>query len=167
MYNIVFIVQAYSLLLISGIIGLLIGLNSMFREYVNLFFGQKNQSAAQQTALFSPTIDFDSCEFTETELRFLSYLIESKINNWQNSVEDLYAIIIPVSTGKQNDRLNRNNFIKSLNLKLFLIYGVKEGIVRMGLAEDKRRKYFIIDNDLINLGIASDIDRKANQLMLD
>ena len=158
---------AYSLLIISGIIGLLIGLNLKFREYVNLFFGQKNQSEAQQTITFSPTIDFDSCDFTEKELRFLTYLIESKKNNWQNSVEELYDIIIPTSTGKQNDRLIRNNFIKSLNLKLFLIYGVKEGIVRLGLAEDRRRKYFLLDNELINLGIATDIDRKANQLLLD
>ena len=155
------------MLIISGIIGLLIGLNLKFREYVNLFFGQKNQSEAQQTITFSPTIDFDSCDFTEKELRFLTYLIESKINNWQNSVEELYDIIIPTSTGKQNDRLIRNNFIKSLNLKLFLIYGVKEGIVRLGLAEDRRRKYFLLDNELINLGIATDIDRKANQLLLD
>jgi len=158
---------AYSLLIISGITGLLIGLNLKFREYVILFFGQKNQLEAQKTITFSPTIDFDSCDFTEKELRFLTYLIESKINNWQNSVEELYDIIIPTSTGKQNDRLIRNNFIKSLNLKLSLIYGVKEGIVRLGLAEDRRRKYFLLDNELINLGIATDIDRKANQLLLD
>ena len=157
--------EAYSLLLISGIIGLLIGLNFMFREYIDYFWRRKKQ--LQDKITYTPTIDFDSCEFDAHEIKFLSYLIDSKLNHVSPSVEELYAIIIPVSMGKQIDRLNRNNFIKNLNLKLFLVYGVKEGIVRMGLAEDKRRKSFLLDDVLIQLGIDKDILRKSNQLIFE
>ena len=140
----------------------------MFREFVaQFFFTPKKQLGFEQTNTYTPTIDFDSCEFNDTEIKFLEYLIDAKNSNQENSVEDLYAIIIPVSAGKQNDRLIRNNFIKSLNLKLFLIYGVKEGIIRLGLAEDKRRKYFMLDDDLIQAGIATDMNKKTNQLIYD
>jgi hypothetical protein len=77
----------------------------------------------------------------ELEKRVLAVLLESD----EISVDEFNQLIKLSSYSKQNQRQRRHLFIKELNLKLSLINGSKENILRLDSEIDKRSKLYSLD----------------------
>jgi hypothetical protein len=62
----------------------------------------------------------------------------------------------------ENQRQRRHLFLKELNLKLFLIFGTRESIVRLDSLEDKRVKKYVlseeIDREKLMVSISVQVD---------
>jgi len=48
----------------------------------------------------------------------------------------------------ENQRQRRHLFLKELNIKLFLIFGIRESIVRLDSLEDKRVKNYVLSEEI-------------------
>jgi hypothetical protein len=83
------------------------------------------------------------------EEKLLTALLNSKNNGI--SVDDLNSLLNLQNLSKENQRQRRHIIIKELNLKLFLLLGVRESITRKSEFPDKRIKTYSIDSELLNL----------------
>jgi hypothetical protein len=90
-------------------------------------------------------IDLDNGIFTQKEIDFLQQL--SLINKADTSVNTLSLIeILQLHHLPQTQkRLVCNTFLKSLNLKILVRYGLKDAIISLGSDEDKRKKCYQLD----------------------
>jgi len=163
--------EAYFLIAVSGILGLLLGTNTRIRNsFGRILLNNKNYSNPNNRYFinkkrFIPTIEFAKCNFDEKELRFLNQLIYLKKDSKGVSIDFLNSIIDPEKINHLNNRLARNNFLNDLNLKLFLIYGVEEVIVSKGTAEDRRKKSYFLNHHLASQLLENDFEVKFKQLI--
>lgn len=155
--------ETYSILAISGISGLLLGINPKIRYFFSHnFHVVRSVASSSIESIQAPRIAFDSTNFTDQEIDFLIYLINSKSSPILLKTHDLDDIIFPMGANVQRSRIIRNNFIRNLNLKLFMIYGIKEAITRLGSEEDKRKKCYYLHDSIFRMGISEDIQRTLN-----
>jgi len=160
--NVVFMLE-FSFLLISGITGLALGLNTSVKSLLMQFTVGRFQAKDINTHQAYPSIvSFESCTFTEIELNFLKKLFQLNGLQLPASNDDFNDLFKLGQSNKQNERIQRNQLLKNLNLKLFFIYGIEEGITRLSTQVDKRKKCYVIKDELIQLGFTRDIHQKAN-----
>lgn len=153
----------FSILFVSGIAGLALGLNTNIKILLSqLVFNRLQPQRMPTEKSFPPVINFESCAFTEIELNFLRKLIQLNEMNLPASNDDFNDLFNLGQANKQNERIQRNQLLKNLNLKLFFIYGIEEGIMRLSTQVDKRKKCYFIKDELIQLGFTKDIHQKAN-----
>lgn len=76
--------------------------------------------------------------FCEMEVRFLIDLLDSRVI----TVNDLNSLLKINGKSFQNQRQRRHIFMKEINLKLGLIYGKNETVVRKESVDDKRVKVY-------------------------
>lgn len=76
--------------------------------------------------------------FCELEVRFLVELLSKK----KLTVNELNSLLKINNKSFQNQRQRRHIFLKEINLKLGLIYGENETIIRKESLEDKRVKVY-------------------------
>lgn len=139
--------------------GILIGTNPWCRAFYAYLFTFEKPINSLRTSSPSPRIAFNAANFSDLEIAFLVYLLHAENTDELVKTPDLQAVIYPMTTNPQRARIVRNNFIKNLNLKLYMMYGVSEGITRKGTEEDKRKKCYLFHENLIQLGIMADIQQ--------
>jgi hypothetical protein len=162
--------EAYSWLAISGILGILLGMSSRFRNsFSRLLDNQPKMNGRIHFPMnkngHRATIEFAQCEFDERELLFLNKLIHLKVDGNGVSIDFLNSLIDPEKINLLNNRITRHSFLSDLNLKLFLIYGIKEAIIRKGSVEDRRKKSYFIDQSISIHQLERDFEAKFNQLV--
>lgn len=155
--------REFSILFLSGITGLALGLNTKVKSLLIQFTAGRFQAKDMNIQQAYPSIiNFESCRFTEIELNFLRKLVQLKDLQLPASIDDFNDLFNLGQANKQNERIQRNQLLKNLNLKLFFIYGIEEGIMRLSTQVDKRKKCYFIKDELIQLGFTKDIHQKAN-----
>ena len=88
--------------------------------------------------------------FDEFETKLLSELTEnSKVH--ELSVEKVNQILKLYKLTKENQRQRRHLVIKELNLKLYLLIGVKESIIRISSEKDRRIKFYKINTSEVEI----------------
>ncbi len=142
----------YFNIILTLILGLIIGLNL---KRVSLFAGRgirvpslpSNQFYVQEqtTNLNLNKQDMNHC-FDILEVRFLHKLLELEGN--EVDVKTLNSITNLNQLSAENQRQRRHLFLKELNLKLFLIFGIRESIVRLDSMEDKRVKKYVLSDQI-------------------
>jgi len=155
----------FSFLFISGLTGLALGLNSDVKGLLSQMVSGRFQAKDRNTQqAYSSIINFETCAFTEIEFKFLRKLVQLKELGFPANNIDFNDLFHLGQFNKQNERIQRNQLLKNLNLKLFFIYGIEEGIMRLSTPLDKRKKCYFIKDELIQLGFSKDIHQKANLL---
>ena len=119
----------YLFTLLVFVIGLFLGLYFSFPEWI--FIKRKSIS----------TIHVHQ-HFNESEISVFNKILASKEK--MISTQDLHLIInqenYPVA---ELNRLRRN-FLKDLNLKIQIVFGISNGIWQFDSADDKKLKYFML-----------------------
>jgi hypothetical protein len=133
--------------ILTLIIGLIIGINAMslrvsflktFTKFPKLNLIDKNTSVSQM-----PTVKKNNRYFDELEVRLLK-----TITSQEEIGLDIARLNILLNINKlseENQRQRRHLFLKELNLKLFLLFGIREGIIRVEFDTDKRMKRYVLD----------------------
>ncbi len=153
----------FSILFVSGIAGLALGLNTNIKMLLSqLVFNRLQPQRMPTEKSFPPVINFESCAFTEIELNFLRKLIQLNELNLPANNDAFGELFHQGQANKQNERIQRNHLLKNLNLKLFFIYGIEDGIVRMSNQDDKRKKCYSLKEELNLKGLSQDIKDKSN-----
>ena len=142
----------YFNIILTLILGLIIGLNL---KRVSLFAGRgtrvtslpDNQFYVQEQTsnLNLNKQDMNHC-FDILEVRFLHKLL--KLEGNEVDVKTLNSITNLNQLSAENQRQRRHLFLKELNLKLFLIFGIRESIVRLDSMEDKRVKNYVLSEEI-------------------
>lgn len=155
--------REFLILFLSGITGLALGLNTSVKSLLIQLTAGRFQAKDMNTHQAYPSIiNFESCTLTDVELNFLKKLVQLKDLQLPASNDDFNELFNLGQANKQNERIQRNQLLKNLNLKLFFIYGIEEGIMRLSTQVDKRKKCYFIKDELIQLGFTKDIHQKAN-----
>jgi len=155
--------REFSILFLSGITGLVLGLNTNVKSVlIQLVAGRFQAKDINTHQAYPSIVSFESCTFTEIELNFLKKLVQLNGLQLPASNDDFNDLFNLGQANKQNERIQRNQLLKNLNLKLFFIYGIEEGITRLSTQVDKRKKCYFIKDELIQLGFTRDIHQKAN-----
>ena len=160
----------YLNIILTLILGLIIGLNSKRIPYVSIF-NKRPVPESPNNLTYNPTyhqehipqnqdkLDMNHC-FDTLEIRFLHKLLqqdESGVN-----VKTLNAITNLTHLSDENQRQRRHLFLKELNLKLFLIFGIRESIVRLDSLVDKRVKNYILSDQInkekLTVSISTSVD---------
>lgn len=89
--------------------------------------------------------DMNHC-FDILEVRFLHKLLESE--GIEVDVKILNSITNLNQLSAENQRQRRHLFLKELNLKLFLIFGIRESILRLDSMEDRRVKKYVLSEQI-------------------
>jgi hypothetical protein len=71
-------------------------------------------------------------------------------NRERLTVEDINLLLNLKKLSKENQRQRRHIIIKELNLKLFLMTGVRESIIRVASHSDKRVKSYTLVPEILN-----------------
>jgi hypothetical protein len=142
----------YFNIILTLILGLIIGLNLRRVPYISGFRKISPQTPTQQHYIeeFRSTVKLDKQDmnhcFDILEVRFLHKLLEQDGN--EVDVKILNSIINLTNLSAENQRQRRHLFLKELNLKLFLIYGIRESIIRLDSLEDKRVKNYVLCEEI-------------------
>jgi hypothetical protein len=96
--------------------------------------------------------------FDILELRFINGIIESDGEGL--TVSRLNAIINLTNLSAENQRQRRHLFLKELNLKLYLIYGIRETVIRLDSEQDKRIKNYMFSEKLDSNKLMADLNIK-------
>jgi hypothetical protein len=132
-------------------IGLIIGINASslrvsflktFTKFpkINLI---DNGTSVSQTL----TVTKSNKYFDELEIRLLNTLIRQEENGLD--VAQLNALLNLNKLSDENQRQRRHIILKEINLKLFLLFGIRDGIIRFEFDLDKRMKRYVL-NEKIN-----------------
>ena len=142
----------YFNIILTLIFGLIIGLNLKRVPYITGFRKVAPQIPNNQRFVqdLSPNMkhfkqDSNYC-FDTLEVRFLHKLLEHEGN--EVDVKTLNLITNLTGLTAENQRQRRHLFLKELNLKLFLIFGTRESIVRLDSLEDKRVKKYVLSEEI-------------------
>lgn len=98
-----------------------------------------------------PKIELDKNTFTTKEINFIQQLIQvtnKEANVSTVSLIDILEIHLLPQTSK---RLLCNKFLKSLNLKILVRYGIKDAVLILGSDEDKRKKCYQLNPSFFQL----------------
>lgn len=99
-------------------------------------------------------IHFDTLEF-----RFLKRLIDSEENGV--SVIETNEILRIEKLSKENQRQRRHLFLKELNLKLKIIFNVKESIERQPTELDRRSKFYQLHHNIYKRQLEELVENKG------
>jgi hypothetical protein len=117
----------YLFTLLVFVIGLFLGLYFSFPEWI--FIKRKSIS----------TIHVHQ-HFNESEISVFNKILAS--NEKMISTQDLHLIInLEKTSVAELNRLTRN-FLKDLNLKIQIVFGISNGIWQFDSADDKKLKYY-------------------------
>ena len=117
----------YLFMLLVFVIGLFLGLYFSFPEWI--FIKRKSIS----------TIHVHQ-HFNESEISVFNKILAS--NEKMISTQDLHLIIhLEKTSVAELNRLTRN-FLKDLNLKIQIVFGISNGIWQFDSADDKKLKYY-------------------------
>lgn len=142
----------YFNIILTLILGLIIGLNFKRVPYISGF--RKIVPQPNSNHLYvqerRPNVklvkqDINHC-FDTLEVRFLHKLLEQDGN--EVDVKILNSITNLTNLSAENQRQRRHLFLKELNLKLFLIFGIRESIIRLDSLEDKRVKNYVLSEEI-------------------
>lgn len=112
-----------------------------------------------------PKIELDST-FNTKEINFIQQLIQvtnKETNVSTHSLIDILEIHLLPQTSK---RLLCNKFLKSLNLKILVRYGIKDAVLILGSDEDKRKKCYQLNPIFFQLANQNNT-ANANSMLLD
>jgi DNA-binding transcriptional MerR regulator len=101
------------------------------------------QGFSNKAALTSFDIKKGNRYFDDLEIRLLLAITELNTNGLD--IPSLNSLLNLNKFSEENQRQRRHLFLKELNLKLFLIFGIREGINRVEFDNDKRMKKYILD----------------------
>ena len=142
----------YFNIILTLIFGLIIGLNLKRVPYFTGFRKVSPELPINQRFVqdHSPNKkhykqDSNHC-FDILEVRFLHKLLEHEGN--EVDVKTLNLITNLTGLSAENQRQRRHLFLKELNLKLFLIFGIRESVVRLDSQEDKRVKKYVLSEEI-------------------
>lgn len=161
----------YLNIILTLILGLFIGLSfkrllltTVFRNSLFLSSPPNNYTKVQGLRpINSDKQDMSHC-FDTLEIRFINKLLEK--NRHEVNVKALNAIINLTPLSAENQRQRRHLFLKELNLKLFLIFGIRESIVRLDSLEDKRIKYYVLSDLIDHEKLMTSISMPTNSLIV-
>jgi hypothetical protein len=94
-------------------------------------------------------IDLHRSRFNQKEIEFLQHLIQANqmgVNVPTTILIDILEVQFLSQTAK---RIECNNFLKSLNMRILVEYGCKEAILTIGTDEDKRKKCYLLDSNFL------------------
>ena len=117
----------YLFTLLVFVIGLFLGLYFSFPEWI--FIKRKSIS----------TIHVHQ-HFNESEISVFNKILAS--NEKMISTQDLHLIINLEKTSVAELNRLRRNFLKDLNLKIQIVFGISNGIWQFDSADDKKLKYY-------------------------
>jgi hypothetical protein len=80
------------------------------------------------------------------EIRLLQAILDQDSNGL--GIANLNSLLNLTKLSEENQRQRRHLFLKELNLKLFLIFGVREGITRIESETDKRVKLYVLNEKI-------------------
>jgi len=142
----------YLYIILTLILGVIIGLNL---EMVTSILGvlkinPKTSTKQHNVQEYRSDVklekqDMKHC-FDISEVSFLNKLLEQDGN--EVDVKIVNSIINLTNLSSENQRKRRHLFLKELNLKLFLIFGIRESIVRLDSQEDKRVKKYVLSEEI-------------------
>jgi DNA-binding transcriptional MerR regulator len=133
--------------ILTLIIGLIIGINATslrvsflktFTKFPKLNLIDKNTSVSQTL-----TVKKNNRYFDELEVRLLKAITSQEENGLD--IARLNALLNLKKLSEENQRQRRHLFLKELNLKLYLLFGIREGITRVEFDTDKRMKRYVLD----------------------
>jgi len=142
----------YFNIILTLILGLIIGLNLKRVPYISGFRKIVPEIPTKQLYVeeFRSNVKLDKQDmnhcFDTLEVRFLHKLLEQDGN--EVDVKILNSITNLTNLSAENQRQRRHLFLKELNLKLFLIFGIRESIVRLDSMEDKRVKNYVLSEEI-------------------
>ena len=105
------------------------------------FETSKNMEMVPEYQKISVTPYFDTLEG-----RFLQKLIDS--DKGQISMAEINTLLRIEKLSKENQRQRRHLFLKDLNVKLKMIFGISECIERHSADEDRRTKYYRMNKNV-------------------
>jgi hypothetical protein len=159
----------YFNVILTLVLGLIIGLNLKSRSFLNSrvpgfrspttpynthFLVDENLNTQVQ----NQSQEMNNC-FDILEVRFLTKILTEPLN--KVDVTTLNALANLTLLSAENQRQRRHLFLKELNLKLFLLYGLRESIIRVDDINDKRIKNYTLSEKI-------DLDKlKSNLGLLD
>ena len=133
--------------ILTLVIGMIIGLNatSLRVSLLKTISKLPQLSTSIQQPRIQPTVTIkkNNRYFDELEVRLLKAIIDPAENGID--IPNLNALLNLKKLSEENQRQRRHLFLKELNLKLFLLFGIREGITRVEFDSDKRMKRYILD----------------------
>jgi hypothetical protein len=131
--------------ILTLLLGITIGLNINRSTIIGLInrknFNLAVHSPTRERSLNTTKTSQAFSNFFDTlEERVLSKILETSNNGLH--VKSLNELINLTNLSAENQRQRRHLFLKELNLKLFLMFGVRESIIRLDDSEDKRVKIY-------------------------
>jgi hypothetical protein len=96
-------------------------------------------------------IEISNEVFSQKEISFLKQLIVVNLDKSHVSTYTLCEILQIQLVSNSQKRILCNNFLKCLNLKIFVKYGVKDAILALGSEQDKRKKCYQLDHRFFKL----------------
>jgi hypothetical protein len=137
----------YIYCILTLIIGMIIGSNVKilkpyllkFNSSFTAFLPIKSRKNIPSTVV----IKKNNLYFDELEVRLLKAIITQEDNGLD--IASLNTLLNLKKLSEENQRQRRHLFIKELNLKLFLLFGIREGITRIEFDIDKRKKLYVFE----------------------
>lgn len=139
--------KEYYLLGLSGLLGLLFG---FLYKYKHVFTSPKTKDETLARTIDVKDIHLDKGIFDQKEIQFIQQLILGTKKDSTVSTMSLVDILELESYSAYTKRVECNNFLKSLNLKILVKYGFKEAILTLGTETDKRKKCYQIDSKFLH-----------------
>ena len=84
--------------------------------------------------------------FDDLEIRLLKSIVDQE--EAALGITHLNSILNLAKLSEENQRQRRHLFLKELNLKLFLIFSVREGVSRIESDSDKRIKMYVLNEKI-------------------
>jgi hypothetical protein len=144
----------YLNIILTLLLGLIIGLNlkqisftKAFPQYT-LIRHDSSSPKPVEVGTLNPQTDQqkqDHC-FDILEVRVLSRIINP--NEPKLDVKSLNHLTNLTNLSPENQRQRRHLFLKELNLKLFLIFNIRESIIRYDDENDKRIKIYKLSDQI-------------------
>jgi hypothetical protein len=119
------------------------------KEYINKFSNPESRKHYSSTNSNDFILD-------PHELKLLNALISAKPSSGI-AVNEINALLNLSKLSKENQRQRRHIIVKELNLKLFLVSGLRESIIRVSSEIDKRVKYYTFDDETLDIELIKKI----------
>lgn len=132
---------------LSGLVGLLFG--TLYKNRP-VFTKPKTKDEHLARSFDVKEIHLDKGIFDQKEIQFIQQLILRTKKGSILSTMHLVDILELKSHSSFTKRVECNNFLKSLNLKILVKYGYKEAILTLGTETDKRKKCYQIDSNFLH-----------------
>lgn len=154
----------YLNIVLTLVIGLAVGskvssLKLALLKSVSLFnlmpFIQKNKEVTKTSSV---QIKTGNRYFDDLEIRLLQAIIDQETTGL--GIAHLNTLMNLTKLSEENQRQRRHLFLKELNLKLFLIFGVREGVTRIESTIDKRIKLYVLNEKLVASAVKEAIKAK-------